>query len=144
MRQTLLALLHRQRDRLVRLFRVEWRVVRARRVRPVWPVSILAEMVAQASSVETENRRRAICKIWIFDEGSYSTCQVRAEGEFVMKNNYSRKIVEVHEWRGDLKRVELQCGHFVERAVWSGRPLPKSNRLACDSCKRASEESCPE
>lgn len=57
-----------------------------------------------------------------------------------MKKNNSRKIVKVHEHRGDLKRIELDCGHFVERSVWSGRPLPKSGRLACGSCAHAEQE----
>lgn len=57
-----------------------------------------------------------------------------------MKKNNRRKIVKIHEYRGDLKKVELDCGHFVERAVWSGRSLPKSNKLACDRCAHAEQK----
>lgn len=51
--------------------------------------------------------------------------------------NYSKKIVKVHEYKGDLKMVELSCGHRVERSVWSGRPLPKSGKLTCHHCADA-------
>jgi hypothetical protein len=64
-----------------------------------------------------------------------------------MKKNNSKKIVKVHDWRGELKRVELACGHFVERAVRSDRPFPKSGKLTCDRCayaERETNEACPE
>jgi hypothetical protein len=43
----------------------------------------------------------------------------------------SKKIVAIHPWRGDLVRVELSCGHFVEK---SRSRIPKSNKLACADC----------
>lgn len=51
-----------------------------------------------------------------------------------MAKSSSKKIVKVREWRGTLKRIELECGHWVERAIYDGKPLPKSNRLSCDRC----------
>ncbi len=51
-----------------------------------------------------------------------------------MAKTNSKKIVKVHEWRGTLKKVELECGHLVERQVYEGCPLPKTNKLSCDEC----------
>jgi hypothetical protein len=48
-----------------------------------------------------------------------------------MPNSPSKKIVAIHPWRGDLVRVELACGHFIEK---SKALIPKSNRLACENC----------
>ena len=56
-----------------------------------------------------------------------------ANGCGMAKSN-SKKIVKVHDWRGELKRVELECGHLVERSICADRPLPKSNKLSCGSC----------
>lgn len=51
-----------------------------------------------------------------------------------------KKIVHVHAWKGDLKRVELACGHIVERLIWQHRPLPKDRKLACDICTQMAKE----
>lgn len=51
-----------------------------------------------------------------------------------------KKIVHVHAWKGDLKRVELACGHIVERSVSQHRPLPKDRMLGCDTCVQMAKE----
>lgn len=51
-----------------------------------------------------------------------------------MAKSNSKKIVKVHDWSGTLKRIELECGHTIERSVHEGRPLPKSNKLTCGEC----------